>query len=121
MEKNDSWDAIATLMEEFAAACEPLESGEKLLRLIDERTGAHYCECHIRGSKLIAYGTTNVPLDPDEPDYRANREIVEDDVAFERMKDDAKKKTIVQQHRYGMDKGTRCRTSIEDHRRPAPV
>jgi hypothetical protein len=85
-------DGITTLVNEFAAACEPLESGEKLMRLIDERTGAHYCECHIRGSKLIAYGTTDVPLDPDEPDYRANREIVEDDVAFQRMKDDAKEK-----------------------------
>src|SRR6266550_4134064 len=92
MPKNSSGNGIRTLMNEFAAACEPLESGEKLPRLIDERTGACYCECHIKGSKLIAYGTTNVPLDPDEPDYRANREIVEDDVAFQRMKDDAKEK-----------------------------
>jgi len=85
-------NGITALMNEFAATCEPLESGENLLRLIDERTEAHHCECHIKGSKLIQYGTTNVPLDPEEPDYRANREIVEDDVAFQGMKDDAKQK-----------------------------
>jgi hypothetical protein len=83
---------ISVLMNEFAAACEPLESAETLLRLIDERTGAHYCECHIKGSKLIKNGTTDVPLDPEEPEYRANRDILEDDVAFQGMKDDAKQK-----------------------------
>jgi hypothetical protein len=85
-------NGIAALMDEFTAACEPLESGDNLLRLTDARTGAHYCECQIKGSKLIANGTTDVPLDPEEPDYRANREIVEDDVAFQRMRDDAKQK-----------------------------
>jgi hypothetical protein len=85
-------DDITALMNEFSAACEPLETGEKLLRLIDGRTGAHYCECHIKGSKLMEHGTTDVPLDPDEPEYRANREIVEDDDAFQGMKDDAKGK-----------------------------
>jgi hypothetical protein len=84
-------NGVTALMNEFTAACEPLESGDKLLRLIDERTGARYCECHIKGSKLIANGTTDVPLDPNEPDYRANRDIVEDDIAFRAMKDDAKK------------------------------
>ncbi|MFZ0418061.1 MAG: hypothetical protein WAM04_08140, partial [Candidatus Sulfotelmatobacter sp.] len=82
-------NGVTALMNEFAAACEPLESGDKLLRLIDERTGAHYCECHIQGSKLIELGTTDVPLDPEEPEYRANRDIMEDDVAFQQMKDDA--------------------------------
>lgn len=85
-------DPIAGLMKEFASACEPLESDDKLLGLKDARTGAHYCECHIKGSKLIHYGTTDVPLDPDEPDYRTNRDIVVDDVAFQGMKDDAKAK-----------------------------
>lgn len=32
-------NGVTALMNEFAAACEPLESGDKLLRLIDERTG----------------------------------------------------------------------------------
>jgi hypothetical protein len=80
---------INDLIHEFAAACEPTETEERLLHFSDARTGAHYCECHIKGSKLVSLGTTDVPLDPDEPEYRANREIVEDDLAFQRMKDDA--------------------------------
>lgn len=37
--------------------------------------------------------TTDVPLDPEEQgEYRANRDIVDDHVAFERMKDDASKR-----------------------------
>jgi hypothetical protein len=80
---------VEDLIREFAAECEPIESEEKLLHLSDARTGAHYCECHINGSKLVSLGTTDVPLDPDEPEYRANREIVEDDLAFQRMKEDA--------------------------------
>jgi hypothetical protein len=38
----------------------------------------------------LELGTIDVPLDPEgQPEYRANREIVEDHVAFERMKEDA--------------------------------
>lgn len=38
----------------------------------------------------VALSTVDVPLDPEEqPDYRANREIVEDAVAYQAMKDDA--------------------------------
>ena len=36
---------------------------------------------------LLKLSTTDVPLDPDEQaEYRANRDIVEDDVAFDQMK-----------------------------------
>src|SRR5207248_1333278 len=46
---------------------------------------------HIKANKLIALGTTDVPLDPEEQaDYRANREIVENAPAYARMIDDAK-------------------------------
>jgi hypothetical protein len=59
----------------------------------DNRTGALFCECHIKGSKIVTLGTTDVPLDPDDQaDYRANREIVENAPAYERMIDDAKLK-----------------------------
>jgi hypothetical protein len=80
---------IEELIHEFATECEPAEGEEKLLHVVDAMTGAHYCECHIKGSKLVSLGTIDVPLDPEEPEYRANREIVEDDQAFQRMKDDA--------------------------------
>jgi len=83
---------ITALVNEFAIACEPHESGDKLLKFVDEKTGAHYCECHILGSRVIEHGTTDVPLDPEEAEYRANRDIVTDAVAFEGMKEDAKHK-----------------------------
>jgi len=73
----------------FALKCEPLEKNALLL-LEDLRTGALFVECHVRASRIVLLGTTDVPLDPDEqPEYRANREIVEDHVAFARMKEDA--------------------------------
>ena len=74
---------------EFLAECKPIE-GDDLMILLDARTNARFSECHISAATLVALGTTDVPLDPEEqPEYRANREIVEDHAAFGRMKDDA--------------------------------
>lgn len=82
-----------SLLEAFAAEFAPLETHERLLELKDSRTGARYCECHIKASKIVSLGTIDVPLDPEEqPDYRANRDIVLNSSAFQTMKDDAKKK-----------------------------
>ena len=73
----------------YLEAFEPLEAPNVML-LTDHRTNARYCECHIRASRLIALGTTDVPLDPDEQaDYRANRELVENAPAYARMIEDA--------------------------------
>jgi hypothetical protein len=81
------------LLETFAEESQPLEAHDKLLLLTDSKTGAHYSECHLRGSKIISLGTTDVPLDPEEqPEYRANREIVLNSSAFQTMKEDAKKR-----------------------------
>ena len=75
----------------FTDTFAPLESSDGLLLLTDNRTGAHYCECHVTASKLISLGTTDVPLDPeDQADYRANRELVENAPAYARMIEDAK-------------------------------
>jgi hypothetical protein len=83
---------VTGLLHDFAKEFEPLESTEQLIELTDARTGARYCECHLKGSKIISLGTIDVPLDPDEQsDYRANREIVLNSSAFHNMKDDAKK------------------------------
>lgn len=83
-------DDVLPLVEEFIKLCNPLEAGAIHL-LADRRTGAIFCECHILASVLLQYGTVDVPLDPEEqPEYRANREIVEDHVAYERMCQDAK-------------------------------
>lgn len=84
---------IKGLFHEFAQAFEPLEKPDQLLELTDSRTGARYCECHIRGSKVVPLGTVDVPLNPDDqPDYRANREIVVNSSAYQTMIKDAKLK-----------------------------
>jgi hypothetical protein len=83
---------VAAIVEEFVEACSPLEKS-KLFVMVDARTGARYCECHIRAQRLVDLATIDVPLDPDEqPEYRANREVVEDAVAFQKMKEDAKER-----------------------------
>ena len=77
---------------QFMGKFDPLEK-ESLYVLTDPRTNARYCECHLRGSKFIPLSTIDVPLDPEEQaEYRANREIVQDHIAFERMKEDALKR-----------------------------
>jgi hypothetical protein len=79
-------------VKQFIAQFDPLEK-ESLYVLTDPRTKARYCECHLRGSKFITLSTIDVPLDPEEQsEYRANREIVQDHIAFERMKEDALKR-----------------------------
>jgi len=86
-------ETVDDLLKEFVAACHPLESEEKLSLLTDARTGARYCECHVKGSVLISLGTTDVPLDPDEQsEYRANREIDSGSMAFQKMREDAKQR-----------------------------
>ncbi|QDL37700.1 hypothetical protein [Rhodoferax sediminis] len=82
-------EKIVALVEDFADACAPLEC-DRLLLLQDKRTGAAYIECHVAASKLMHLATIDVPIDPDDQaDYRANRDIVEDHIAFEQMKQDA--------------------------------
>lgn len=82
-----------SLVEAFLQAFQPLEVNDVFHVLLDARTNARYCECHIPASKLVPLATTDVPLDPEEqPEYRANREIVTSHMAFERMQEDAKQR-----------------------------
>jgi hypothetical protein len=77
---------IAEFLKKFA----PSESADVLHLFVDARTLALYSECHVCAEKLIALSTTDVPLDPeDQPEYRANRDIVADHSAFLAMKEDA--------------------------------
>jgi hypothetical protein len=81
------------LVRQFVGIFEPSESADVLHLFVDARTLALYCECHVRGSKLVPLSTTDVPLDPEEqPEYRANREVVADHIAFSSMKEDALKR-----------------------------
>jgi hypothetical protein len=85
----DSVQDVDELVAEFSETCKPVE-GQDLHIYVDACTGARYCECHLYAKTIIQLGTVDVPLDPEEqPEYRANREIIEDHVAFERMKRDA--------------------------------
>jgi hypothetical protein len=80
---------VTAVVESFAKKFDPLEL-QSLYVLIDPRINARYTECHVRASKLISLSTIDVPLDPeDQADYRANRGVVEDSIAFESMKKDA--------------------------------
>lgn len=81
-------DTLENIVTEFYDLFTPLESTLYLLQ--DNVTNAIFCECHIPADKFVQYGTKDVPLDPDEqPEYRANRELVEDNAAFLQMKIDA--------------------------------
>src|SRR5687768_3763892 len=82
---------VTSIVEKFKKELLPIEQDEALTLFSDNRTGAQYCECHIYASKLISLGTTDAPLDPEtQPGYRANREIVDNEL-FARMVDDANK------------------------------
>lgn len=90
---NATTTKLQTLLSDFQSELEPLEKPVEETVLTDHRTEARFFECHVRASKLIKMGTTDVPLDPiSQPDYRANRELLSDEAAFIRMKDDALKR-----------------------------
>ena len=82
-------DTIPAAFQEFLVEFEPLQT--ELPILVDKCTGAKYCECHVKAKKIVALGTTNAPLDPEHPEYKANREVALNDAAFLRMKLDATK------------------------------
>jgi hypothetical protein len=83
-------DAVRELIEDFVEVCLPVDT-RPLLLMRDKATGSVFLEVHISASRLVPVATVDVPLDPDEQgEYRANREVVEDHVAFAKMKEDAK-------------------------------
>ena len=80
---------VDEIVREFAEVCEPVEAS-RLLVMVDGKNGARYCECHLSAKTIFKLGTIDVPLDPEEQgEYRANRDIVEDHVAYEQMVEDA--------------------------------
>lgn len=87
-----SKDSLKRELNRFADEAQPLENLDHLYLLSDHRTDANYCQCHLKASDLIRLATIDVPLDPEEQsEYRANREILADHFAFQKMKDDARK------------------------------
>ena len=83
-------DEVRETIEDFIRSCKPVDA-LPLLVLKDKATGAIFVEVHLLASDFVAAATIDVPLDPeDQAEYRANREVVEDHIAFAKMKDDAK-------------------------------
>lgn len=81
---------VMAMIEDFIEVCKPVES-LPILVMRDKATEAIFVEVHLLAGDLVPAATVDVPLDPDESaDYRANRDVVEDHVAFAKMKDDAK-------------------------------
>lgn len=57
----------------------------------DGKTGALYCECHLSAEQIVKFTTADIPLDPEgSPEYRANRDLVEDHAAYTTMLLDAR-------------------------------
>lgn len=84
-------ESIKSEVEEFCETFSPVESDIYIFR--DDLTKALFCECHITADSIISLGTIDVPLDAEnQSEYRANRDVVEDSMAFLQMKDDALKK-----------------------------
>lgn len=82
--------SVEAMIEDFFRTCRPLES-VPILVMRDNATSAVFIEVHLLADALVPAATIDVPLDPDDSaDYRANRDVVEDHVAFAKMKEDAK-------------------------------
>jgi len=61
----------------------------------DNKTFAFYIECHVYAEDILTKGTIDVPLDPEnQPEYRANREVVEGNSAYLRMIEDANSRRV---------------------------
>lgn len=75
-------------VEKFIELLQPVERPIQIFA--DGKTGALYCECHVKAEKLVSHTTPDTPLDPyASPDYRANRDLVEDHAAYTQMLLDA--------------------------------
>lgn len=88
---NQIEEDIKKSIAEFCDRFSPIES--TLCIFEDLKTKALYCECHILADNIVSLGTIDSPLDSEnQAEYRANRDVVEDNTAFAQMKEDAKNK-----------------------------
>lgn len=80
--------SVEDIVEKFCSQLNPLEKPIHLFQ--DKRNGAFFTECHVRASTLVKFTTPDTPLEPEgSSEYRANRDLVEDHVAFSQMMLDA--------------------------------
>ena len=80
-------------VEEFLDGFEPYEATNagKLNLFYDQKSGAYYLTCHLKGAVLAQACDTEASLDAEDEDeiYKLNREIQEDPAAFQVMQKDA--------------------------------
>ncbi len=80
---------------EFLKSFQPYEigNGGKVFLFLDEKSGAFYLSCHLQGNILVHSCDTEASLDVDEDDeiYKLNREVTEDQAAYQLMEKDAAK------------------------------
>src|SRR5581483_5179945 len=80
-------------VEEFLDGFEPYEATNagKLNLFYDQKSGAYYLTCHLKGEVLAQACDTEASLDAEDEDeiYKLNREIQEDPAAFQLMQKDA--------------------------------
>ncbi len=82
-------------IDEFLADFDVYEiaSGSKLVLNYDEKSDAYYLTCHLKGKQIVESCDLEATLDPDDDDdvlYKLNREIIEDQLAYKEMENDAK-------------------------------
>ncbi|MER8802250.1 hypothetical protein [Mesorhizobium sp. M0998] len=81
-------DAFEETVAKFVKQFSPTETTIHIFS--DDRTGAIFSECHVSAKALVELGTIDTALDPEgQPEYRANRDLVEDHTAYKQMVLDA--------------------------------
>ena len=92
-DKVQSSAIVTKRVDEFLKAFEPYErsTGGNIHLFLDEKSKAFYITCHLRGDTLADSCDSEATLDGDEEDeiYKLNREILEDQAAYQTMEKDA--------------------------------
>jgi hypothetical protein len=87
--------AVSEKIDLFLKGFSPYESQarEKLHLFLDEKSSAYYLMVHLSGHALAQFSDTQAALDADEDDeiYKLNRDIVENQPAYQAMERDALK------------------------------
>ena len=86
---------VKKLINEFLSSFSiyEIENGGRLLLNYDQKSNTYYLICHLRSSDLVKNSDLEATLDIDNDEdviYKLNREITEDQSAFESMEKDAK-------------------------------
>src|SRR6476660_6841500 len=84
---------VAKKLEDFLKAFRPHElNGGPMHLFLDEKSNAYYLACHLEGRILAASCDAEASLDGDDEEiYKLNRDVREDEAAYQLMEKDAVK------------------------------